>query len=745
LGDAAANANLDTLCMVVRTESELFFRAYKVCHDIVKTDAGYDALLAAARDAAERHPVACKQGSPELFVVYLRARAVLPVFQAAVRKVVAGFKKLKTSHNTPRVQLVLSPLKHLNRCREKMCFKKEAAQRFRASAICDVVRCIIECDDSVLMTEVLQAILTCPFLAVQRVKDRANTPTRQGWMDVMVNVIVVSDEHKHVCEIQIVHSKMLLARSGLGGHGAYARVRSATEMLAVRGVLADPAEQARAQAKWRSIRDVLRVTQRAETIEASSVTPFEMLTASSAATDTVLATSHVGEQLLVAVGTRAPKLIILHYTSTHDPARVLQAAQGWATAACGDRQQPALICGASSCRGVLTADAGDNDTGFVSSDSAGGASSAALAACAFVDDGDRRYGVGFEALTEGAPAAAVRAAGHAAAADAMSQLDKPPKALWLLLTPGHEENALDGINAAVLEFAAYSPQVFVMGGMSAADNTVEGGWSQIAGGVVLSRAVVVVALCPSADVEAVYNSGYAPSACTGTLHGTAGRKVACIRPNKVGRRRSECGASSSSELAPSPAQTAASVYNRWTSGAIDDYVGGGNILAASSLFPLGRMVGHSNGGDASESDDEEGESALYQIIHPDSVTSNGELTFFGEVHEGEQLTLMAGDTDMLVKLPLLGIRKHLMAPAMKGKVVVGSLLTYCGGCMLQLEPDDQARLARRFTKTLPHCPIFGSFSFGEQGMFQGRSIEDRRRLGCHGNLMVSALLFLKNV
>ena len=159
------------------------------------------------------------------------------------------------------------------------------------------------------------------------------------------------------------------------------------------------------------------------------------------------------------------------------------------------------------------------------------------------------------------------------------------------------------------------------------------------------------------------------------------------------------------------------------------------------------MVARSNGDNASESDDEEGESALYQIIHPDAVTSDGQLTFFGEVHEGEQVTLMAGDADMLVKLPLLGIRKRLMAPALKDKVAVGSLLTYCGGCMLQLEPDYQARLARRFTKTLPNCPIFGSFSFGEQGMFQRQwhHVEDGRRLGCHGNLMVSALVFLKSV
>jgi hypothetical protein len=51
------------------------------------------------------------------------------------------------------------------------------------------------------------------------VKDRSNHLTSMNWMDIMVNVVLVADERVHVCEIQIVHAKMLLARAGLGGHG----------------------------------------------------------------------------------------------------------------------------------------------------------------------------------------------------------------------------------------------------------------------------------------------------------------------------------------------------------------------------------------------------------------------------------------------------------------------------------------------------------------------------------------------
>ena len=52
-------------------------------------------------------------------------------------------------------------------------------------------------------------------------------------MDVMVNLAIVGDDYEHVCEVQIVHSKMLVARSHLGGHEPYAKLRAATEMAEV--------------------------------------------------------------------------------------------------------------------------------------------------------------------------------------------------------------------------------------------------------------------------------------------------------------------------------------------------------------------------------------------------------------------------------------------------------------------------------------------------------------------------------
>ena len=66
---------------------------------------------------------------------------------------------------------------------------------------------------------------------VVRVKDRFKHPSGGGWRDVMINFYVVGDGAKHVCEVQLVHKSLLMARKGLPGHVIYGVVRNATEVL----------------------------------------------------------------------------------------------------------------------------------------------------------------------------------------------------------------------------------------------------------------------------------------------------------------------------------------------------------------------------------------------------------------------------------------------------------------------------------------------------------------------------------
>ena len=198
--------------------------AYAACHAIVRCDALYSDMLACAAEAAKQHSGkaggarTCKQQSGDLGALYAEAQEVLPMFSKQMDAVVALFDSRRTPKGGPAVKLHLSPLKHLYRCMEKMCLKG-GKQRYMCFNICDIVRCIVECDDCENVTAVLQALQACRQIRMLRVKDRSNHLTSMNWMDIMVNVVLVADERVHVCEIQIVHAKMLLARAGLGGHG----------------------------------------------------------------------------------------------------------------------------------------------------------------------------------------------------------------------------------------------------------------------------------------------------------------------------------------------------------------------------------------------------------------------------------------------------------------------------------------------------------------------------------------------
>jgi hypothetical protein len=234
LESVVATASLEQLEAVARLAGTEHKAAYAACYDILSKDVGHTRLLedaaTAAAATAAGHP---HQAVGNLFALQTQARLVLPGFRSCMKGIVATFKGRKTAKGTDAVKLALSPPKKLYRCCEKMCLKP-GGKRFTATNVCDVVRCIISCNDCGLMSEVLGTLQACRGVKIVRVKDRANNMTSMNWMDVMVNLTLVSDTYEHVCEVQVVHAKMLVARSELGGHGPYGKLRAATEILALR-------------------------------------------------------------------------------------------------------------------------------------------------------------------------------------------------------------------------------------------------------------------------------------------------------------------------------------------------------------------------------------------------------------------------------------------------------------------------------------------------------------------------------
>lgn len=103
------------------------------------------------------------------------------------------------------------------------------------SKVLDVFGCIIVCADYVSMAAVVGTFAakhTSGELQLTRVKDRWTTPSSGGWRDLMLNLVV----NGIVFEVQIVHSRMLNARTGMDVHEAYRDFRSFTEIFGLLGL-----------------------------------------------------------------------------------------------------------------------------------------------------------------------------------------------------------------------------------------------------------------------------------------------------------------------------------------------------------------------------------------------------------------------------------------------------------------------------------------------------------------------------
>lgn len=330
--------------------------------------------------------------------------------------------------------------------------------------------------------------------------------------------------------------------------------------------------------------------------------------------------------------------------------------------------------GGTSCLGVMT------EEGFHSQEGRG-------LGMLGIWDPEGAYGVG-AAPVEGRPrqAAAIavqRALEHAGRSGEL------PSLLWLTATPGWEEELLEGIEEMV------GPNVPVIGG-SAADNTVAGEWLLFGNGEVYSNAVVITALFPSTGVFYAFHSGYEPTEHRGKVTDAEGRILRAI-----------------------DGRPAAQVYNEWTGGLLDGVLraGGGNVLPLTTLYPLGREVGRI------------GNVPYFHLSHPETVTPEGAITLFTHVEPGQEIILMQGSQDALVRRAGRVARSALTSFGASADEVAGALVAYCAGCMLTVR-ERMGEVVEGIRWALGGRPFLGAFTFGEQGCFWGR--ENR-----HGNLMIS--------
>jgi hypothetical protein len=128
-----------------------------------------------------------------------------------------------------RLKFEKSKLKGIWRCIEKMKLTPQPVDSCRH--ICDVVRGAI-CSDSVAaLANVYEILRSSRVINIVRVKNRMRHPNDSGWADCLINFTFRDDDTKHVCEVQLVHTKLFLVSKNMGAHDNYSFFRSALELL----------------------------------------------------------------------------------------------------------------------------------------------------------------------------------------------------------------------------------------------------------------------------------------------------------------------------------------------------------------------------------------------------------------------------------------------------------------------------------------------------------------------------------
>lgn len=336
--------------------------------------------------------------------------------------------------------------------------------------------------------------------------------------------------------------------------------------------------------------------------------------------------------------------------------------------------------GGTSSGGVMT------DEGFFGTDGPG------LALFA-IEDGGGDYGVGHAPLGSSPREAAGRAV-RAALADAGCE-GQLPAAVWMITSPGGEEDVVRGIADVV------GQDVPLVGG-SAADNTIGGNWRQFVRGGVLENHVCVAVLFPSCAMHTSFHSGYDATSHQGVITRAEGRTVFEI-----------------------DGRPAAQVYNQWLDGALDSVLAadGGALLAKTNLHPLGRFIREVKG------------VPYYVLSHPEHANADGSLRLFTDVRVGETLVCMTGTVGNLVARAANVVRAALTNAGLTPRDAKGALIIFCGGCLMTVR-DQIAQVHLNVKRALDGVPFMTSFTFGEQGRIA--DVGNR-----HGNLMIATLTFTR--
>eukprot|EP00750_Incisomonas_marina_P022599 INCI4982.4.p1 GENE.INCI4982.4~~INCI4982.4.p1 ORF type:complete len:219 (-),score=47.78 INCI4982.4:565-1221(-) len=187
---------------------------------------GCEAFKAAAHKLEQAGLAVDAKNAGDPVLLLQQAACAKPKYDTVLKRLVAGLPQLTAT--------IPYELKKVARIVEKSVLNTKDLGK--SSGIFDVVRGMLVCDSMATIAEVLErfAVANQDNITLVRVKERFfRNPSPGGWRDVMICFFINDDPNRHVCEIQIAHGQLLMARKGLPGHAVYSRVRNASELLEV--------------------------------------------------------------------------------------------------------------------------------------------------------------------------------------------------------------------------------------------------------------------------------------------------------------------------------------------------------------------------------------------------------------------------------------------------------------------------------------------------------------------------------
>ena len=343
------------------------------------------------------------------------------------------------------------------------------------------------------------------------------------------------------------------------------------------------------------------------------------------------------------------------------------------------------VHGCSSCQGIMT------DEGFHESP--------AIALLALEDSASSAYGTAIRALdtevehtNEEITIESIRAIENAMKdADRKGEL---PSLILLHASIGLEETIIKAIKD---KFGFHLPLV----GGTAADNGGFESCSFLTEKGAAQCGLSVSVFYPSMSIATYFSTGYSSTTCSGIATKARGRVLYSIDHK--------------------PALT---VYRQWIREYTNCQQMGRYLFDKTMSYPLGRIVDYLY------------DKPFYKLSHLLKATKDGGVETFSDINEGDQLYLMHGSTELLVK------RASRVVEAAKNENILnvplmGGINIFCAGSMVLIK-DKMDEVCRSLCIAYDGKPFICPFTYGEQG----RLINEEN---VHGNLMAATALFYPSV